>query len=153
MIGNQPNISLKLSRARGHQTGLDQLFNQLTRPRLRTLLEDCYKGVTYVLDEDGYAEAEMQDIIRKRFINGWEPLVETYKVSLPACSCRVHRGDPRTEDLGLDSPQDAFTEANFQLFFSMTVEVLVRPWEKMAMNMKFTEVLFSSALLPVRVLH
>jgi hypothetical protein len=62
------------------QTGLDQLFNQLTRPRLRALLDDCYKGVSYVLDEDGYAEAELQDIVRKRFIKGWEPLVEGYKV-------------------------------------------------------------------------
>lgn len=36
--------------------------------------------------------------------------------------------------------QDGFTESNFQLFFSMTVEVLVRPWEKMVMGMRFTEV-------------
>jgi hypothetical protein len=103
MIGNQPNISLKLSRARGHQTGLDQLFNQLTRPRLRTLLEDCYKGVTYVLDEDGYAEAEMQDIIRKRFIKGWEPLVETYKVSLPLVAVACTGANRELRTFGPDS--------------------------------------------------
>lgn len=61
--------------------GIEQLFNQLTRPRLRTLLEDVYKGVTYLLDEDAYADAENDDVVRKRFIKGWEPLVEGYRVS------------------------------------------------------------------------
>jgi len=54
---------------------------QLTRPRLRVLLEDVYKGITYVLDEDSYAEADASDVVRKRFFKGWEPLVERYKVS------------------------------------------------------------------------
>jgi hypothetical protein len=45
------------------------------------LLEDVYKGVTYLLDEDAYADAENEDVVRKRFIKGWEPLVEGYRVS------------------------------------------------------------------------
>lgn len=36
--------------------------------------------------------------------------------------------------------QDAFTDHNYQVFFNMTVETLVRPWEKMVMGMQFTEV-------------
>jgi hypothetical protein len=56
------------------------LFNQLTRPGLRSLLEDVYKGISYVLDDDGYAEAEEQDLVRKRFIANWAPLVDGYKV-------------------------------------------------------------------------
>jgi hypothetical protein len=40
--------------------------------------------------------------------------------------------------------QEAFTDQNYQAFFGMTVEVLVRPWEKMITGMKFTEVRFAS---------
>lgn len=51
------------------------------RSRLRTLIPDVYKDVSYVLDEDGYATAEYQDIVRKRFIKVWEGLTDGYKVS------------------------------------------------------------------------
>ncbi|KAI5454395.1 Golgi transport complex subunit 4, variant 2 [Naganishia albida] len=95
------------------KNGLDQLFNQLTRPGLRSLLEDVYKGISYMLDDDGYAEAEEEDLVRKRFVANWAPLVDGYK--------------------------DTLTEANYQSFFDMTVETLVRPWEKMVQGMRFTE--------------
>jgi hypothetical protein len=62
------------------KTGIEQLFNQLLRPKLRTLIIDVYKDVSYVLDEDGYAAAEYQDVVRKRFVKAWEGLVEGYKV-------------------------------------------------------------------------
>lgn len=51
------------------------------RPRLRTLIPDVYKDVSYVLDEDGYANAEYQDVVRKRFMKVWEGLTDGYKVS------------------------------------------------------------------------
>ena len=60
---------------------MEQLFNQLLRPKLRTFIPDVYKDVSYVLDEDGYAAAELQDLVRKRFIKAWEGLIEGYKVT------------------------------------------------------------------------
>lgn len=51
------------------------------RPRLRTLIPDVYKDVSYVLNEDGYATAEYQDIVRKRFVKVWEGLTDGYKVN------------------------------------------------------------------------
>ena len=57
------------------------MFNQLTRPRLRGLLDDCYRDISYELDEDAFALAEEDDLVRKRFIRSWEALVEGYKVS------------------------------------------------------------------------
>lgn len=39
-----------------------------------------------------------------------------------------------------DHGQEAYTDHNYQAFFNLTVETLVRPWEKMIMNMRFTEV-------------
>lgn len=62
------------------QAGIEQLFNQLLRPKLRMFIPDVYKDVTYVLDDDSYAAAEYNDVVRKRFIKAWEGLVEGYKV-------------------------------------------------------------------------
>lgn len=61
--------------------GLDSLFNQLVRPRLRPLLSDVYHAVTYRLDEDGYSDAEYKDEVRKRFVRSWENLLAGYRVS------------------------------------------------------------------------
>ncbi|TFY55596.1 hypothetical protein EVG20_g9262 [Dentipellis fragilis] len=95
------------------RAGIEQLFNQLLRPKLRTLLTDVYKDVSYVLDEDAYAAAEYQDTVRKRFIKAWEALVDGYK--------------------------ETFTESNYRLFFGLALDVLIRPWEKFVMGLKFSE--------------
>jgi hypothetical protein len=64
------------------RAGVDQLFNQLMRPKLRTLVSDIYKDVSYVLDDDGYASAEYRDIVRKRFVKTWDSLVDGYKAAV-----------------------------------------------------------------------
>jgi len=50
------------------------------RPKLRTLIPDVYKDVSYVLDDEEYSAAEYQDVVRKRFIKSWESLTDGYKV-------------------------------------------------------------------------
>ncbi|TFK55321.1 COG4-domain-containing protein [Heliocybe sulcata] len=95
------------------RAGIEQLFNQLMRPKLRTFLLDIYRDVSYVLDEEGYNQAEYQDVVRKRFVKAWEGLVEGY--------------------------MGTFTDNNYQLFFGLVLDVLIRPWEKSVMTMKFTE--------------
>lgn len=95
------------------KSGLEQLFNQLIRPRMRSILSDCYKDVSYILDDESYAEAEYQDLFRKRFCKAWEGLIEPFR--------------------------EALTPKNFHGFFGMTVNVIVRPWESMIRNMKFNE--------------
>jgi len=74
------------------RTGMERLFNQLTRPRLRPLLDECYRDVSYVLDEDKFADAEEQDIVRRRFGRAWESVVDGYKVgnSLGLADGRTH---------------------------------------------------------------
>jgi hypothetical protein len=39
-----------------------------------------------------------------------------------------------------DRGQDSLTESNYHILFSMIIAVLVRPWEGLVKNMKFTEV-------------
>ncbi|KZT28621.1 COG4-domain-containing protein [Neolentinus lepideus HHB14362 ss-1] len=95
------------------RAGIEQLFNQLIRPKLRTFLSEIYKDVSYVLDEESYSQAEYQDMVRKRFVKAWEGLVDGY--------------------IG------TFTDNNYQLFFGLALDVLIRPWEKLIMTTKFTE--------------
>ncbi|GLB35270.1 putative COG4 transport protein [Lyophyllum shimeji] len=105
------NLAAKLRSAL--RVGIEQMFNQLVRPKLRTLIPDVYKDVSYVLDEDAYSAAEYQDAVRKRFIKAWESLVDGYK--------------------------ETFTENNYRLFFGLTLDVVLRPWEKFITSLKFTE--------------
>lgn len=63
------------------KTGLEQLFNQLTRPRLRPILDEAYRDVNYVLDDDAFQEAEELDPVRKRFVKSWDSLILGYRVS------------------------------------------------------------------------
>lgn len=66
---------------RFRQWGIEQLFNQLARPKLRSLVVEVYKDVSYLLEEDTYAAAEYQDVVRKRFVKAWDALVEGFKAS------------------------------------------------------------------------
>ncbi len=61
--------------------GLEQLFNQLLRPKLRNLVPEIYKDISYVLDDDSYTAAEYQNVVRKRFIKTWETCMDGYKVA------------------------------------------------------------------------
>jgi len=38
------------------------------------------------------------------------------------------------------SIQDTFTEGNYRLIFGLALDVLLRPWEKFIMGLKFSEV-------------
>ncbi|PAV23478.1 COG4-domain-containing [Pyrrhoderma noxium] len=93
--------------------GIDQFFNQLIRPRLRTLIPDVYKDISYTLEEEGYANADYQDLVRKRFVKFWDSIFEGFK--------------------------ELLTESNYRLVFSMAIDVLVRPWEKYILTLKYSE--------------
>ncbi|KAF9459574.1 COG4 transport protein-domain-containing protein [Collybia nuda] len=111
VLSNFANLTVKFRSAL--RVGVEQLFNQLMRPRLRTLISDVYKDVSYVLDDDSYSGAEYQDVVRKRFIKAWESLIDGYK--------------------------GTFTDGNYRLFFGLTLDVVLRPWEKIVMGLRFTE--------------
>lgn len=76
-----PDVRITALTERRLQWGTEQLFNQLARPKLRSLVVEVYKDVSYMLDDDSFATAEYQDIIRKRFIRAWDALVDGFKVS------------------------------------------------------------------------
>nr|GAT61280.1 predicted protein [Mycena chlorophos] len=95
------------------RAGIEQLFNQLLRPKLRNLITDVYKDVSYVLDDDAYTAAEYHDVVRKRFFKAWDALVDGYK--------------------------DNFTDANYRLFLGLALDVVLRPWEKFLTGLRYSE--------------
>ncbi|KDN49956.1 COG4-domain-containing protein [Tilletiaria anomala UBC 951] len=119
--GELPDVSLILRTFGGVsarlrtalRTQLDQLFAQLTRPRLRLVLTEAYGDMSYVLQDDSYAEAEASDQVRRRFIQGWDQVLAIYK--------------------------DLFEDSNYDLYHSLAIDAIVRPWEKLIIGMRFTE--------------
>lgn len=95
------------------KAGLDALFANVLRPRVRQLLDEVYKDVRYVLDEDSFADAEERDVVRRRFVRLFTSLTEEYKAYL--------------------------SDSNFQSLFALLLESLVRPWEKLAMGLQYTD--------------
>jgi hypothetical protein len=95
---------------------------------------DVYKDVTYMLDDESYSAAESHDIVRKRFVRSWETLVDGFKVCVRSRRCAF------SIQLNWVHSQDSFTENNYSIFFGLAVDMLVRPWEKFIMGMRFTEV-------------
>ncbi|CAG8540538.1 13245_t:CDS:10 [Ambispora gerdemannii] len=62
------------------QSGLEQLFKQLVKPRIRPILQEAYKDIKYVLNEDEYHDQESNDNFAKRFVNGFDSLLHIYKL-------------------------------------------------------------------------
>lgn len=99
------------------------------RPRLRTVISDVYKDVSYIMDEEAYSNAEYQDIVRKRFVKLWEGLMDGYKVGY---SLNLF---PYT-----NNRQDTFTESNYRTLFGLALDNILRPWEKHILTFRFSEV-------------
>ncbi|KAE8210161.1 hypothetical protein CF327_g5934 [Tilletia walkeri] len=110
-LQNIGNLSQKFRAAA--KTEMDLLFTQIVRPRFRPILLEAYRDVSYLLDDESYAEAEYSDLVRRRFIKGWETVVVPFR--------------------------PIFSEANYDAFIVTALEGLVRPWEKLVMGMRFTE--------------
>ncbi|CAG8626693.1 46549_t:CDS:10 [Gigaspora margarita] len=61
------------------QNGLEQLFTQMVKPRIRPILQEAYKDIKYVLSEDEYHEQEANDGFAKRFVSGFDALIQIYQ--------------------------------------------------------------------------
>lgn len=91
---------------------LERLFNVLTRSKIRTLLTNAYKDVSYVLDDASYAIAEEKDAVLRQFSAAWDRMWAVFK--------------------------DTLEPANFDTYHGLAIDALVRPWEKLVLSMRFT---------------
>lgn len=113
------DLSLLPSRLRSAVSSeMDHLFTHLSKRRLRILLLESYRDVSYNLDEVDFQEAEDSDLFVRRFTKGFDLLMRSIK--------------------------DLFTPENFEQYFGLCVENVVRPWERLLLStgvdgMRFTE--------------
>lgn len=101
------------------------------RPRLRVLIPDIYKNITYNLDEDSYSLSEQQDFVRKRFIKSWDELFEGFKVGNIFTIYALNADDVL---------KDTLTTQNYRSLLNQAVDVVIRPWEKYILTLKYSEV-------------
>jgi hypothetical protein len=91
------------------RAGLEQLFAQLVRPRLRTLIPDVYRDAAYAgAGEDGDAGE-----VPRRFARALDALLDGFRGPL--------------------------TPGNFARFFALLLDALVRPWERHVLGLRFSE--------------
>jgi hypothetical protein len=93
--------------------GLEQLFLQTLKPRVRPLFQEAYRDVKYVLDEDEYNEADSNDVFVRRFTQGFTKLIDVYR---------------RT-----------FTESNFAHMLDLIVTAVTKQWEKIVLQTRFNQ--------------
>ncbi|KAG0227489.1 Golgi transport complex subunit 4 [Actinomortierella wolfii] len=109
-------VGLSASAAKFKQilnSGMEQLFNQTLKPRLRPLLQDSYKNIKYVVTEEEYAEQEASNNFVNRFMSGFEALIEPLKSSL--------------------------TEDNFNQIVASAVTSITKTWEKIIFDTRFNK--------------
>ncbi|KAJ3413956.1 Golgi transport complex subunit 4 [Chytridiales sp. JEL 0842] len=95
-------------------TWVENVFNQTIKPRLRPLMQDCYKDIRYILTEDEYNEQDVQDLVAKRFINSFGKLIAPYK--------------------------KIFTVRNYNQTMSYVVDTICKEWERVLLqNQKFNQ--------------
>lgn len=94
-------------------SGLEQLFGQTLKPRVRPLFQEAYRDVKYVLDEDEYNEADANDLFVRRFTQGFSKLIDIYRRTL--------------------------TETNFAHMLDLMVAAVTKQWEKIVLQTRFNQ--------------
>lgn len=95
------------------QNGIEQLINQILKPRIRPLFQEAYKEVKYVLEEEEYNEADIEERFVKRFRRGFENLINTYRRTL--------------------------TDNNFSTLMGLLLEALTAQWERIVFQTRFNQ--------------
>ncbi|CAO1615642.1 unnamed protein product [Sympodiomycopsis kandeliae] len=97
-------LSVLPSRSRSAcQTEIEHLFNTLTRPRIRTMLNDSYREVSYnIRTEEEFAASEEASTMIKRFTRS----LENHLITLNAF-------------------RDSFIEENWEIYFDLVVTNIV----------------------------
>ncbi|CAO3620371.1 unnamed protein product [Mucor hiemalis] len=95
------------------QKGLEQFLNQILKPRIRPLFQESYREVKYVLEEDEYNEADIEERFVKRFRRGFENMISVYRRTL--------------------------TDNNFSTLMGLVLEALTAQWERIVFQTRFNQ--------------
>lgn len=88
-------------------------MNQILKPRIRPLFQEAYKEVKYVLEEEEYNEADIEERFVKRFNRGFDRLIKIYKTTL--------------------------TDNNFNTLMGLMIEAVTSQWERIVVQTRFNQ--------------
>lgn len=88
-------------------------MNQVLKPRIRPLFQESYREVKYVLEEDEYNEADIEEKFVKRFRQGFNHLIHLYKHTL--------------------------TENNFNTLMDLMLDIITAQWERIVSQTRFNQ--------------
>lgn len=104
------------------RTHMDLLFATLIRPRLRQLLSESLRDVSYVLNEEDYAQAEEESsshggssLFVRRLTRGWENIIHSVGY------------------------RDLLTAENWEMLLRLAIDAIVQGWETWAMSVQYSE--------------
>ena len=92
---------------------MEQLMGQILKPRIRPLFQHGYREVKYVLEEDEYNEADVEELFVKRFRGGFDKLIDSYQRTL--------------------------TDANFTTIMGLLLDAITAQWERIISQTRFNQ--------------
>lgn len=104
------------------RTHMDLFFSTLLRARIRQLVTESLRDVSYVLNEDDYAMAEEEasshggsSIFVRKLTRGWDQVIHAvgYK--------------------------DLFISDNWEILLRLAIDTLIQAWENWALNVQYSE--------------
>ncbi|KAI8344397.1 COG4 transport protein-domain-containing protein [Chlamydoabsidia padenii] len=95
------------------QAAMEQLLGQMVKPRIRPLFQEAYREVKYVLEEDEYNEADLDELFVKRFRHGFDQLIASYRTAL--------------------------TDTNFSTLMGMVLDAVTLQWERIILQTRFNQ--------------
>ncbi|KAI8138173.1 COG4 transport protein-domain-containing protein [Fennellomyces sp. T-0311] len=95
------------------QSGMEQLMTQILKPRIRPLFQHAYREVKYVLEEDEYNEADVEELFVKRFRGGFDKMIDSYRRTL--------------------------TDANFASIMGLALDAITAQWERIIAQTRFNQ--------------
>ncbi|OZJ02726.1 hypothetical protein BZG36_04710 [Bifiguratus adelaidae] len=108
------SLTLEIPKFRtAQQDGMNLLFSQAIKPKIRPIFQDAYRDIKYVLDEDEYAEADMDDAFVRRFRNGLDRTLTSYK--------------------------DGLSMTNLSKLLSLLIQAVAKQWERIITQTKFNQ--------------
>ncbi|KAG0194232.1 Golgi transport complex subunit 4 [Apophysomyces sp. BC1034] len=95
------------------KNGMEQLHNQILKPWIRPLFQGAYREVKYVLEEDEYNEADIEELFVKRFRHTFDTLIGLCRRTL--------------------------TESNFGALMGLVVDAVTTQWERIVSQTRFNQ--------------
>ncbi|KAF7728336.1 Golgi transport complex subunit 4 [Apophysomyces ossiformis] len=95
------------------KNGMEQLHNQTLKPWIRPLFQGAYREVKYVLEEDEYNEADIEELFVKRFRHSFDSMINLYR--------------------------DTLTESNFGILMGLVIDAVTIQWERIVLQTRFNQ--------------